>query len=561
MLDKITKGVAFLHSLEKVDVDVGIASVLSAIKTLDSAKDLESLGIKDLNNWSRKEKNIFSILVKNNPHIQDIVYFYNNALESSSIINRTDLFRKLNTINKFLKAHPYNQDNFEKKVYENVISWETTGETNKTTTLLDGLKKFIDKNTLSDFMGISVEKRDAATALINSKKIISIKNMDNNIYSVGLSTIGALLFTSQTFSTVLSSELARTVTPYFTNILGDTPLVGTLAVLAVGAIAVKKTFDVSYTFIKKVREQSLNFSVIDEKPQQFTEKYAKEHMSASFLSNLMTNQEYDLTNKDNKKYLSLITFLNEKIFNKNTKVNQKMIDDLSLSKQQVNKLNTLNITDIQELSNLKSERARSLMALNTLNSEQKYIIKNLDIIDVLNNKKSSSHPFDMKEPDNISQLLKTRLSKMSPLDKELTVYYLAVNSNKDNQCSSSVITNLGQNLSQGEPLRNLLFKETSSAVRGLTQRLVIENKNHIVDALKRIWDGFTGKDTLTHKNVSVCKTLEYLSKEYSYTNSNSIITSQMPISQKIIQNTSKVLENLKNLRESLANSIGNSRQP
>ena len=55
-------------------------------------------------------------------------------------------------MSKFLSAFPYKEGNFPKKAYKSAVLWTDSGDDNKVEDFLNGLKLFVDINTMEDFM-------------------------------------------------------------------------------------------------------------------------------------------------------------------------------------------------------------------------------------------------------------------------------------------------------------------------------------------------------------------------------------------------------------------------
>lgn len=569
MLDKITKGVAFAMTLDKDKINTTLAQTAGFVATFSAAKDLDTLGIADLDKWSKREKNVFAVLLRKNAQMTEIIKQYNHYLADApkEDIDRIALFQKLNTASKFLKAHPYNMDAFEDKVYKSIINWEITGEKTKSDLLISGLQRYVDKPTLKDMMGTDMNRRKAAINLIEAKNIVGEKSIDKDITLMATASIAAVIITASTANGLANTELAKSVMPYVNQHLGTSPTIGTFALCAVAVVIAYQNFKMFNEFANSVTQSILKNTIrIDRdgmgvSSQKVNKSVSQDYISSSLLKRLTLNRTINVSNEDNHNYIALMTFLNEKAYKPDTKLPSSIIQNMGMKHMEVDRINKLKESDVHEISGLKFERTRMAFLRYVLSDEQKTAFKNMDTLMTLKNKQPIEKPFENKYPDNLLPYLNDQMNKMNPVDKELFQMYLKMHTNSKNHCNSAVMENLKNNISQGIAIKTIVALESEITLREHVSNLKAEKPHNIKDALKSIIGLFTKEESIDIKSKEVLNLLEKNANDFNYENTKKTINYQTPLYISMINKAQTVLNKIHSLRNQatpqLQNNNGN----
>lgn len=550
-LEKVLDVAHAVRSIDKNKIDESIATVTSIIAVNDEEK-LSQLNIKDFNTWSKREKNLFSLLLKDNENIVEIVKAYNNNLGFANL-DRVDLFKRLNSVKQFLNVSPYNVSSFQKDVYTQVISWERSERKEKTNLLLDGFKTYTDINTLTDYLSPETNKVESATNIIDAKKTMNKQVVENKIHGVGISTIAALLITVKTFSSVVDMDLSQKIIETVNSHLGDSLLIGTLALGVVGGLAAMKSYKLLHKGFVKIANLEINSNIRSDmaeigskKITKFDDNFSKAYISSMLLDKVCRKNKWDSTSKENKKYLSLLAYLNEKIYDSNLSVPQKMIHDNQLTKIEVNKLNSLTISDIHEIASLHSDRARMLFLSHSFSYREKYTIKNLDAISVLSEQKEVENQFSNIVPENLTVSIKQKVINTKGKEKDLINYYLNINSDENSQCKnvSAFESALRRNNGKGIDFYNESKIQMQDKLRSLNDR----EKSYVFTAIKKVWEFIKGNDKLTTKTRKILTSLQDISQKYEFSHTHNKINNETPYLHKVVDEVESVLSKVKFMR-------------
>lgn len=550
-LEKVLDVAHAVRSIDKTKVDESIATVTSIVMVKDE-ETLSQLGIKDFDSWNKREKNLFALLIDKNNFTAEIVNAYNENISFANL-DRIELFRKINSMKQFLNVSPYNSPSFQEKVYNQVIQWERSDRKDKTNLLLDGFRCYTDINTLTDYLSSDTNRSESATNIIDAKRVINKKAIETKIYGVGTATIAALLITTKTFSSIVNLDVSQKIIDNVHSYLGDSLLIGTLALGVVGAVAAFKSYKLLHKGFIKIADLEINKNIRSDMAHigskemtKFDDNFSKKYISSMLLDKVCRKNEWDSSIKENKKYLSMLAFLNEKIYQSDLQVPQKMINDYQLNKNEVNRLNSFTIADIHEIASLHSDRARMLLISHDLNYREKYTVKNLDSIEILTDKKEIENEFINQIPQNITVSIKQKILTTKGMEKELINYYLKVNTDENAQCKTvNALENaLRRNNGKGINFYNESKVEMQDKLRNFNNK----EKTYVSSAIKKVWEFLKGNDKLTTKTRKILVSLEDISKKYDLTYTQEKIESETPYIHKGIEGVEKIMSKVKSMR-------------
>ena len=505
-------------SLDKQKIRTIYAQVIGQVATLQSAQELTNYGINDLDKWSKKEKNVFAVLLKDNPQAQHIVYIYNREAPNANKIDRIEMFKQLATINKFLQAHPYSIGSFSKKANEAIIMWALSGKKNEINNFKEGLKSFIDLNTLENYIGADPKAREAAQQFIETKKMLNKLSTEKSTIGTTFTALAAVGYLTMNYEPIVTAynELA----PHVTHLFGSNPTVSSVMTVAAMGLVFYKSFELMHKAFMKAVDITKDKQIIYSNPKDMNANLVDGYISTRLTGDFIRNKNYDETNPDNQKYLLLSGFLNEKTYKHHLRMSPEIQKDLVLSSQQATRISNFKEKDIHELTTIQSPYARYLMATEDLNNTQKAILKNISNLESLQDKENTTGKyFDLVMPTNVSKNLEGKINRLDDTNKKIALYYLNAHMTQATTCDSLVLKNLEENLSNGSKvlpqlLQDALLIETANELRNKVDDLKTNPKNPVKENLKTIYDWVTGKVSMQSNNAKIKAEFDRIAHQY-----------------------------------------------
>lgn len=518
--------------------------------------------IVGLDKLSKREKNMFSFLLKDNPYAEDIVNEYNQSVSNfGQMKDRVDFLKKLNSINELLKAHPYSEPEFAKSVLKKSVEWGFEDNTENLRLLQKSFNLFADKALISNFIGTDTIKKKESFALLRgiegADKTAEIKS-SLLVGSAGVMSIGLMSMANPIV------EMSNKILPKVTEFVGTNPLISNIStgavVAGVAAFAFYKTFQLVNktikTFVEKEREKQIRFCL----PEKNNLESANSLISNKILGSILHVKNFE-NNKENKDYLALCAFVVEKLKNPTVTVPSEMKKDLSLNDRQVSNLNNLDVDKIHELYLISNPMVRRSLLLDDISEKDKYTFKTISILADVAGVKPNEDGILFRYLDsirNLSGTLKNKIEKLSETNQKLVTSYLLLNTDENNLCSQSVMKNLYNNFGNNKKIAEILNTEIELSY---FNKQVAAPKNEEVAYFKKIWNWVTNKEEITVINDKTKDMLKEITDKYQLGHANFINEANPSLLGKAKDINVTVLETIQKMRTSVTNTISRNLAP
>lgn len=483
---------------------------------------LSKFEIEGLDKFSKKEKTILTDFLKDNPYNTKIVEYYNKSVLAMNagekvildIDNKDELLKRLNTLKEFLKAFPYNEPGFQIKAYRKVIDWSISNENGNFDILIKGMNNYVEKQELEKLLSDDLISTPRAIKYIKEKIIIDQEIEKKELTLSAMSSVLSIGLVSTVNPPTAIAATASTMLPKILGYVGATmaaPTLIGLAQVAVGGYAFYKMFELINKSMHEVNKKYKEETILYTKADSLSDLSIASNMVRNKLfKDVLSNKTFDKNNKEQKKYLNLLLYVNEKI-DTNVKLPKKLIEDYNLSKEQVKNIENLDFYKIHEISNIKNQEIKKWFLLNEVPAGLEYFYKSLSNAMVLiGDETHKSNSLDKPYIINIDYDLKTAIEKLPAIEKRMINSYISV----------IIKANGIMQPHEGETLKTLIedSKDTEEMAILLTERLQTkvqnyerkEIKNKELNYFKRVSKIMTGKEELDTQNVSM---VEYLQRK------------------------------------------------
>ena len=415
--------------------------------------------VEGVDSWTKQEKNCFAHALNQNSHASEIVNLYNkNVEDKGELKDKIDFFKTLSSISQLMKAHPYTEQRFKSRIYDTLVDWGFDGNKENIRLLKKSFNLYIDKPTIEDFTGFHSEKKSTALTFIKSLEKADKSKEMNCTLSTSMSAI--LSFGAMGALNPISGILNPVMTTV-SGYLGTSPEVVLATSLGVMAFTFYKTFQTinqaSKEIINSKREKLISYT----EPENMQDANANSLLNKRILGDLLWKEKFDLSNKDNKDFLVLSAFINERIRYPNTKVTPEIAQDLGLTDNQVENLHKISKDKIHSLSLVCDPAIRKTLMLENTTKEQYFLLKNLSVMKEIAKAESNDGIYfkDVSSITNISPSLKKKVDKMDSIEKQIMISFLQIQANSSGACPPRLIKDIDQNLSSNNDLVKLIVSE------------------------------------------------------------------------------------------------------
>ncbi len=298
--------------------------------------------------FNKEEKYEFYKACKNGEMAQNIISQYmigatvdhEFTKDLKEVPNKVQLFKRLQTINKFLKISPYNDPLFKNEVYRGLIRWSFEEEQldYRYDLLIKGFNNYIEPNTM--YKLFSQTSSELVEGYIEEKNKIFENYEKKDLRISAYASVAALMVVTMTNSW---KELPSMVT-HVLSFVGTATLagaIGTVAHIGVGAYVFYKTFKLVNEVYHKLWEKEKNKLV-----NVHNISYIEKNKS---LDNIIGDTKY-------KKYGKILNEILEKKHG-STLIDAKTAKYLDLTHREVATLNQIDIANLkEELKNVNNNQ-------------------------------------------------------------------------------------------------------------------------------------------------------------------------------------------------------------
>lgn len=504
--------------------------------------------VEGIDSWTKQEKNCFAHALNQNYHASEIVNIYNkNVEDKGELKDKIDFFKTLSSVSQLMKAHPYTEQKFKSRIYESLVDWGFDGNKENIRLLKKSFNLYIDKPTIEDFIGFHSENKSIALTFIKGvEKADKSKEMNCTLSTsmsaiLSFGTMGAL----NPISGILNPAMT-TVSEYF----GTSPEIVLATSLGVMAFTFYKTFQTinqaSKEIIKSKREKLISYS----EPENMQDSNATFLLNKRILGDLLWKENFDLSNKDNRNFLVLSAFLNEKIKYPNIKITTEITQDLELNDNQVKNLNKISKDRIHSLSLVSDPAIRKTLMLENTTKEQYFLLKNLSVMKEIAKKESKDGLYfnDISSITNISSSLKKRVENMDSIEKQIMISFLQIQANSSGACPPRLIKDIDQNLSSN----NALVKLIASEIKVKYENEKVEDpKNQEIAYGKRIIKWIKMEEKITVVNNDTRNFLKDIGIKYQFTEVEQVNRNNPSFVGRIKTVGDDILNRIKNVRNNI----------
>lgn len=528
----------------------------------DSDYTLSSYPINDISQLSTKDKNIFSEILQGNPHANMIVQAYNKhiALDSENLEKCHEVFKTLRTMKEFLNVAPYNDPTFANQAYERIVEWGFNDKKPKIDLLRKSFNLHLDKNTLKGFLDKDSNNVSHTTDYINQRwELYQVKERKDTV----LPSIAGLC--SFIVMKEVYTGLAESI-PNVIAVVGSLPYSETLAAavpVGVAAIAFYKTFQMINKTMSKLCEHARGEMITYSEPEKIkdSDEFLKTAISNKIFKDLAYYYHFDVNNRDNKDYVNLCLFMNEKLHNPSLTVSPTLLTELRLNHgdSAVTKLESLDRDRINEISSIQSPQIRRLFLLHTLSPEKEAFLKQVANAEVLletDNKKGEK--FTNITITNLQQPLKDKIDNLSKSNQQIVTYYLNVFVSKEGKCPIDILEALEvsvDNVTHGQSLVKALGLKLKDEIQA-NKKPEEENKELAYAKQVGSWFAGTSNEHLVKENQETRKLIVDCANNLGCLYHNKIISVTPSLSEKAKEKTVDLLYKIGHLRDKIKKTAG-----
>lgn len=528
----------------------------------DSEYILSSYPIADLSEMSTKDKNVLSDVLRGNPHANTIVQEYNKHIgaDPKNLEKCKDLFKTLRTMKEFLNVAPYNDPTFATQAYERIVEWGFNDKQPKIDLLRKSFNLHIDKNTLKGFLDKDSNKASHTTDYINQRwEIYQYRERKDTILP-GIAGLCSFFVMKEVYT-----SLAENI-PKIVSVVGSLPFSEVLSASvpsALAGLAFYKTFQMINKTMNKLCEHKRSEMITYTEPEKIKDpnEFLTSSISNQIFKDIGYYYHFDVNNRDNKDYVNLCLFMNEKLHNPSLTVSPALLTELRLNHgdDAVTRLNSLDIDRINEISSIQSPQIRRLFLLHKLSPEKEAFLKqvaNAEILLETDNKKGEK--FTNLAITNLEQPLKDKIDNLSKSNQQIVTYYLNVFVTKEGKCPNDILESLEisiDNIPKGQNLVQSLGLKLKDEIQA-RKKPVEENKE--LAYFKQVFGWFAGtsNDHLVKENQETRKLIIDCANNLGCVHHDKVISIDPPLSTIAKEKTISLAYKIGHLRDKMKKTVG-----
>lgn len=545
-----------LNHLDRRILSEKIIENVGRVKNFEFAKNFYVLNnVEGVDTWSKSEKNLFAMVMSKHPYKDLVLKEYNNAIKKNNKFeDKKVFFKQLSTFNELMQVYPYNEPNFARSMISGIFKMAIAKENTNIKLLQSGMSLYVDTKILNNLANGEDKKQSDAMRYLEMYQFANKKSKIKNINTTsiaGLTAVSYLLMNPEQASDV--NDIMKTVADTASELVAgaDTWIKGSNTVLAaLTAYFIYKTVDMFQGVLLKYSDLVNGKRVLLVNPEKVSQQFAANYLSQQVLGNLIQLNPFEITNKENKNYLALAAFANEKLSNPSITVPVQMATDLGLNTNQIDKLNKLNQKQIQKIVMTKSPSISKVMMTEKMSDEQENALLELSVLHQIKMRKETSGLYfsTVKDVNGVSKDLKKEYDKLGKVDKQLVNSYIKLHTDTDNVCPSSILESLEKSLKRNVNVVDIVNPGIQKAYSNEDK----EVKSTLIDYIQKVGGWIFKKDEKYETvNSNVKSTLAHIANEYSFSSIESVSKKNRAPSEYIADTKSKAIENMKKLKNKL----------
>lgn len=538
------------------------------VKYDDTNDFLTNNTIVGIEKFSRKEQNLLADTLKDNPFNTMIIEHYNNSIQGLEIADKTDFIKRIKTLSEFLKAVPYSEPGFQFKAYQKVIDWAINNESGNFDILLKGFNNYVESSVLNSLFSDDLVDSKRAIEDITERVTVKQELEKKEVVTTGVASVISVGLAGFLGG---GAEMAEAVIPKITGIVGTTafaPTMLSVAHVAIGAFAFYKTFQIINGVTDEIKEKSEK-----KKISGMSTEYAssldnvKDFLRDEMFREILTIPQYDMSKKENQKYLDLILFANEKLSDVGRRISGELIAKHNLTHNEVILMNSLDYERVHEVANVKHPDIRQWMLLGKVDPSQEFFYKSVsNAMFLMGHKNKESVSLDNPKINNMDVELKTWIDILPDSTKRMVNCYLAVTVKEDGICPKTDMKNVLEAVSKYADneilLASILTENLQTKMKHFDK---VEIKNKELNYFKRVAKFIVGSDEekLTRNNAEIRSYILSESDKYGYEATDKVVRKNPGFVEKLSTTAVNVLYKIGGIREKLKDtlSIGSNLRP
>lgn len=519
--------------------------------------------IVGIEKFSKKEQNLLAETLKNNDFSEMIIEHYNHSIEGLEIKDKTDFIKKLRTVSEFLKAVPYSEPSFQFKTYQKVIDWAINNENGNFDLLIKGFNNYVESSVLHSLYSEDLVDSKRAIEDIKERELIKQEIEKKEVVTTGVASVMSIGLAG-----VLGggAEMAEAIIPKITGFVGTTTFAPTmlgLAHIGIGAFAFYKTFQILNGVIDEIKGKESTQQIDSIKPSDLSNlSNVKDYLRNELFKDILTVHKYDMTDKENQKYIDLILFANEKLNNSVLRMPFEIISKHNITHQEIELINSLDYERIHQIVNVKHPEVRKWMLLGTIDSGHEFFYKSVsNAMFLMGNKNTLS--LNQLEIKNLDPELKVLIEILPESTKRMVHSYLSVTMKEDSVCPKVDMKNMVEAISKyGDNeilLASILTENLQTKMKHFDK---VEIKNKELNYFKRVVKFIVGsnEEKLTRNNDEVRNYILKESEKYGYEETEKVVRKNPGFVEKLSTTAVNVLYQIGGIRAKIKDklSIGSS---
>lgn len=522
--------------------------------------------VEEIEKLSKQEKNILADALIDNACSRMIVNEYNIQLKERHIKleDKNKLFKAIKSTSEFLKVSPYKEDNnFQQAIYTSLISFHCNDEKENKKLLKKSFNLFLDKNTIKGFLSKdSLVKKDSIKQIEQKIKIEELESKKSTIVMgiAGMTAMMLLALNNQVGEAIdkYAPKVTEYVNPHihnahFANIVSNFAVMGIIGWVAFEGF--KKSIEICKKISENSKEERIGFTKTEEMKKN---KEIGERLLHDVLYN---NNKVDIQNQENKNYLDLCLYLQEKLNTPNgLKIPQDLKNSFNLNPNQIKKIQSLSIDDIHELANVANPQARVALLLNDYSPHEKAVMKQ-----IINAKKLfelDKGPIQYFAPTEIKELgntLENKLTQLPAKDKALVSQYLDLFVSKEGYLNHTVKTEIEYALNHNQSLVEAISNQLDIKI---ANKLKEPEKNEAFAYIKRTTTWFTGesKEEIVSFNSDTSDYLKKRQQDFNFSHLSNVIPEKETLKEKLDNHGSNLVRKIGSIRDKIFKTSDNNQQ-
>lgn len=533
---KIAKYLVDFYQIKEKRKELFVENVGKIWRFESTEEFLKQNSVLGMQDWSKKEQNVFVNLLKDSPYRDLIVEEYNRGVSQFDTMNsRNSFFKKISSISELLKAPPYNEGEFAKDVIKKCVELGFDGDGKSIDLMKKSLSLFVDRNTINDFISDDSEKKKRGFDLLKGIELADkTKEMNSStligvaaIASLGVPSMHKLIHTASVQLLTKGEELVGKTGAFGAKIVdmfNQYPSLSTFAIAGASMYLAYKGFKELHKITKEFYLQEKEKYVAGVKIEELETLNANGVLSQKILGTIIRQNPYDVSDGENQRYVALCCFAVDKLNNPKLEVPKEMIDDLELTKREVAKLNQLTYDEIHEIALINNPVARRALLINDLNDNQKNTLKTISLIQDIGNlsRNPSGKSFtEISKIKNISHHILDKVDAKSSSEKAVLQAYMNIYTNSSGYCLNSVLKSVHGALNTEKPIENQLLAEALIDYNNMPPEIP---RNEEMAYFKRVWSWMTSKEKRVENTVNpeVKDLIGKISDKYNLPNSQEV---------------------------------------